>query len=103
MDVVGETFCFPGDTQMFMKEDVANMNAVGRGCSGSHSMGGTMTMIGGTHGDCDASYATDGIAFTGLTADDGTPDGDDSTSSSSRRTVSFVVGSCIVAGVSFLV
>jgi len=100
MDIVGDAFCFPGDESMFMGSDIADMAAVGRGCSGSHSMG-DMDMVGGIHGDCDGSYSYDGVVL----GSDGT--GSDETgsddSSSSQGSVSFVIASVIVVTASFFI
>ena len=58
-----KTFCFPNrDTGMFMMEDLAEMSAISRGCSGAHQMG-EMYMHGSMHTSCDDSYEMMGIPF----------------------------------------
>ena len=60
-----KTFCFPkketGDG-MFMMEDIAEISALSRGCSGSHKMG-EMFMYGSMDHTCMDSYDEYGIKF----------------------------------------
>jgi len=61
--VQGDTICFPSNEGMYMSRDDAELSAVGRGCSGNHTMG-DMYMVGSTHADCVDSYSKDGVSVT---------------------------------------
>ena len=57
------TVCFPRTDMMdgmYMSKDDAELSAVARGCSGSHSMG-EMVMVGSTHPACASSYSKEGV------------------------------------------
>ena len=57
------TICFPRTDMMdgmYMSKDDAELSAVARGCSGSHSMG-EMVMVGSTHPACASSYSKEGV------------------------------------------
>jgi hypothetical protein len=49
---------------MFMMQDLAEMAALGHGCSGSHEMNG-MFMWGSNHMACMNSYSEFGVKFLG--------------------------------------
>lgn len=58
-----KTFCFPErSSEMFVKEDLAEMSAISRGCSGAHEMN-LMYMHGASHQDCVDSYSLAGVDF----------------------------------------
>jgi hypothetical protein len=68
MNIVNGTFCFPKMEQNgFMTEDMAELAAVSRGCSGNHDMD-SMYMIGDSHMACMSSYSSSGVT---LGSDDG--------------------------------
>lgn len=72
VDVLGDTICFPSDADddfVFTSEDIANMMAISKGCSGSHMMMGDNFMIGDDHTECDSSYSISGVIFTGVDED----------------------------------
>jgi len=57
------TLCFPRKSTkdgMYMAKDDAELAAVARGCSGSHSMG-EMVMVGTTHPTCAGTYSREGV------------------------------------------
>lgn len=110
-----ELYCFKkSGSNMFMKESMAEISAVSRGCAGSHTMQDNMFMIGASHIACESSYTKEGITFTGKAMemkddghdhDHGSGDNNhhsEKGTSAAAAAVSSVLATFVVAIISFL-